>query len=207
MGAARASATATLEPEVEDATLEPEVQPEVQLPPELIGPRADEYVLRPERLEPLVQEFRAMHNAALEHGRFLQDEKATLRHAIHLEQYRLAVENLRKAQAIPVNAAGQAQMTQFGTWESKAWRFHVPPGGVPSQERVEDWLIVGDNYRYMTSNPVHIAYLRTLVERRSVPGLTEMEVGLTALFDPKDGFAGWFDAKNALMAEKMSRRW
>jgi hypothetical protein len=191
------------------ADLAPPDLDDVQLPPELTGPHPDDYVLRPERFQPMIEEFRAMHNAALEHGRHLTDEKAALRHAIHLEQYRLAVDNLRLAQRIPINAEGKAQKTQFGTQEMKMWRFHVPPGGIPSQEKVEDWLVQGDHYRVITDNPIHIAYLRQLVEKQSIPGLREQEVGLVAMFGPKGAFGGWFPQEAAEMVKRggMDRGW
>lgn len=191
------------------ADLAPPDLEQVTLPAELLGPNPDEYVLRPELFQAAVEEFRGMHNAALEHGRHITEKNAALIHAIHLEQYRLAVENFKRAQRIPVNAAGKARMTQFGTPEMKMWQFHVPPGGIPSQEKVDDWLIRADHYRIMTDNPLHIAYLRLLVEKQSIPGLREQEVGLVAMFGPKGAFGGWFPQEAADMVKRggMDRGW
>lgn len=103
-----------------------------------------------------------------------------------LEQLLMAIEVYKRAQWT------KAEMRQFGSKKSPNWATRVPP-------MLEEYAdkrnkIQAYDYRYMTNDPVEIAWLRFQCENEIVPGderLEEMDPGLCAAVAPNGNWIGW----------------
>jgi hypothetical protein len=107
-----------------------------------------------------IEQWRAELRTAVEDIRAARDPQQSFRARNRAEQYKLAIDIYTAAELIP------ATMTQFGSYR-ETFHFRVPP-------RLDEYadlspLRHGIAHRYLTSDPVEIAYLRTLSDYTEVP--------------------------------------
>jgi hypothetical protein len=109
-----------------------------------------------EQIEQWLSELRT----AVEDIRVSRDSQQRFNARNRAEQYKMAVDIYRAAEFIPAVA------TQFGSYRAD-FHFRVPP----KLEEYDDIspLRRGTAHRYITADPVEIAYLRTISDYEEVP--------------------------------------
>lgn len=99
--------------------------------------------------------------------------------SMRIDQLRLGIENAKEAQTIPAtrNEDGSwstPEMHQFGC-ASRIWNTRVAPALEDYEGRLRH--IRGQDFRYVTDNPIEIAWLRRLVRNHALEGMAEVPVG------------------------------
>lgn len=107
-----------------------------------------------------IEQWLAELRTAVEDIRVSRDSQQRFNARNRAEQYKMAVDIYRAAEFVPAVA------TQFGSYRAD-FHFRVPP----KLEEYDDIspLRRGTAHRYITADPVEIAYLRTISDYEEVP--------------------------------------
>ncbi|MDQ3275462.1 MAG: hypothetical protein M3Q39_10650 [Actinomycetota bacterium] len=108
----------------------------------------------------LIEQFRDELRLAVGDRRAARDNDARVNALARAEKFKEAIDIYTAAESVP------AQMTQFGSYRN-TFHFRVPP----RTEEYDDLcpLRKATAHRYLTADPVEIAYLRTIDEYEEVP--------------------------------------
>ena len=79
------------------------------------------------------------------------------------------------------------ERTQFGSYHARSLEVRLPP----TCDEFNFAPLVFGQYRYITSEPVEILYLRDLVAKGKIEGLHEMEAGMVAAMPKTGNFIGF----------------
>ena len=115
-----------------------------------------------------IEQFRDELRTAAGDLRVARDEMGRINARSRAEQFRLAIDVYTAAQDIP------EKVVQFGAYADQ-WHFRVPPR-IPEFDDISP-LRRAVNHRYVTSDPVEIAYLRMLKQKGLMSDLVEVPVG------------------------------
>jgi hypothetical protein len=111
-----------------------------------------------------IEAFQDELRTAIADRRATRDEAGRTEALARSEQFKLAIDVYREAEMIP------AEPIQFGAY-ADTWSFRLPP-------RTPEYIAENPRQqalfnRYVTSNPIEIAYLRRLIREQTIDGLRE----------------------------------
>lgn len=111
-----------------------------------------------------IERFRDELRTAIADRRAARDDAGRTEALQRAEQFRLAIDVYTEAQSI------EAKPVQFGAY-AESWSFRLPP-------RIPEYAMENPRQtalfnRYVTDDPVQIAYLRRLIRENAIDGLQE----------------------------------
>lgn len=139
----------------------------------------------PGRYDAIIERMQNVHDSLVEERRYARDDMEQRRIAGKLGHLRRGLALFREANDFQpkLDKQGQVLACQFGAYHARELQVRIPP---TIDEFAELKPLRFRNYRYITSEPVEILYLRKLVKSQRIPGLQEMEPGLVGAM-PKEG--------------------